>query len=95
MPVNTEDSKVGQSGIRVVTRGEVGLRRGWCGDSINDGTFSTLNGNDRWRNELSVRLHQAYGNEVLVVYAGILARAWRSCSGIPAKLNIYEPRQPL
>jgi lysophospholipase L1-like esterase len=41
------------------------------GDSITDGTFSTLNGNDRWSNRLSVRLHQAYGNKVSVVNEGI------------------------
>jgi hypothetical protein len=93
MPVNTEDSKLGK--VVFAWSLEAKLVSVGGGDSINDGTFSTLNGNDRWRNELSVRLHQAYGNEVLVVYAGILARAWRSCSGIPAKLNIYEPRQPL
>jgi lysophospholipase L1-like esterase len=41
------------------------------GDSITDGTFSTLNGNDRWSDQLSVRLHQRYGNKVSVVNEGI------------------------
>jgi Lysophospholipase L1 and related esterases len=41
------------------------------GDSITDGTFSTLNGNDRWSNRLSVRLHQMYGDKVSVVNEGI------------------------
>jgi lysophospholipase L1-like esterase len=41
------------------------------GDSITDGTFSTLNGNDRWSDRLSVRLHQEYGNRVSVVNEGI------------------------
>ncbi len=41
------------------------------GDSITDGTFSTLNGNDRWSNRLSVLLHQIYGNKVSVVNEGI------------------------
>jgi lysophospholipase L1-like esterase len=41
------------------------------GDSITDGTFSTLNGNDRWSNRLSVRLHQVYGNKVSIVNEGI------------------------
>jgi lysophospholipase L1-like esterase len=41
------------------------------GDSITDGTASTLNGDDRWPNVLSRRLHTAHGNRVAVVNAGI------------------------
>jgi len=41
------------------------------GDSITDGTLSTLNGDDRWPDVLSRRLHLAYGNRVSVVNAGI------------------------
>src|SRR5882762_8819475 len=41
------------------------------GDSITDGTASTLNGDDRWPNVLSRRLHAAYGNRFSVVNAGI------------------------
>jgi lysophospholipase L1-like esterase len=41
------------------------------GDSITDGTASTINGNDRWANDLSRRLHKAYGNLVSVVNQGI------------------------
>ncbi len=41
------------------------------GDSITDGTGSTLNGDDRWPNDLSRRLHAVYGNRVSVVNAGI------------------------
>jgi lysophospholipase L1-like esterase len=41
------------------------------GDSITDGTASTLNGDDRWPNALSRRLHAAYGNRLVVVNAGI------------------------
>jgi lysophospholipase L1-like esterase len=41
------------------------------GDSITDGTASTLNGDDRWPNALSRRLHALYGNRVAVVNAGI------------------------
>jgi lysophospholipase L1-like esterase len=41
------------------------------GDSITDGTASTLNGDDRWPNALSRRLHAAYGDRVVVVNAGI------------------------
>src|SRR5689334_15238639 len=41
------------------------------GDSITDGTHTTLNLNDRWPNVLSRRLHDAYGNKVSVVNEGI------------------------
>lgn len=41
------------------------------GDSITDGTLSTLNGDDRWPDVLSRRLHATYGNRVSVVNAGI------------------------
>ena len=41
------------------------------GDSITDGTASTLNGDDRWPDVLSRRLHAAHGNRVSIVNAGI------------------------
>ncbi len=41
------------------------------GDSITDGTASTLNGDDRWPDVLSRRLHAQYGDRVSVVNAGI------------------------
>jgi len=41
------------------------------GDSITDGTHTTFNGNDRWANVLSRRLHNAYGNRVSVVNEAI------------------------
>jgi lysophospholipase L1-like esterase len=41
------------------------------GDSITDGTLSTLNGDDRWPDVLSRRLHAAYGNRISIVNAGI------------------------
>jgi len=41
------------------------------GDSITDGTFSTLNGNDRWSNVMSRQLHKRLGHRVSVVNAGI------------------------
>jgi lysophospholipase L1-like esterase len=41
------------------------------GDSITDGTASTLNGDDRWPDVLSRRVHRAYGNRFSVVNAGI------------------------
>lgn len=41
------------------------------GDSITDGTASTMNGDDRWPDVLERRLRAAYGNRVAVVNAGI------------------------
>ena len=41
------------------------------GDSITDGTASTMNGDDRWPDVLSRRLKALYGNEVAVVNGGI------------------------
>lgn len=41
------------------------------GDSITDGTASTMNGDDRWPNVLARRLAAAYGNRFSVVNAGI------------------------
>jgi lysophospholipase L1-like esterase len=41
------------------------------GDSITDGTASTLNGDDRWPDDLARRLHAAYGDRVVVVDEGI------------------------
>jgi lysophospholipase L1-like esterase len=57
------------------------------GDSITDGTASTLNGDDRWPDVLSRRLHAAYGNRVSVVNAGI---GGNRVAG-PAD---YSPHQP-
>jgi lysophospholipase L1-like esterase len=41
------------------------------GDSITDGTASTLNGDDRWPDVLARRLHARFGNEYVVVNQGI------------------------
>ena len=41
------------------------------GDSITDGTASTLNGDDRWPDVLARRLHAAYGDRIAVVNQGI------------------------
>ena len=41
------------------------------GDSITDGTASTLNGDDRWPDVLSRRLRARYGSRFAVVNAGI------------------------
>jgi lysophospholipase L1-like esterase len=41
------------------------------GDSITDGTATTINGDDRWPDVLSRRLHALYGNRISVVNEGI------------------------
>jgi len=41
------------------------------GDSITDGTASTINGDDRWPDVFSRRLHAAYGGRFAVVNQGI------------------------
>src|SRR3981189_1932428 len=41
------------------------------GESSADGTHTTFNGNDRWSNVLSRRLHDAYGSKVSVVNEAI------------------------
>jgi lysophospholipase L1-like esterase len=41
------------------------------GDSITDGTASTINGDDRWPDVFARRLHTVYGNKYAVVNAGI------------------------
>lgn len=41
------------------------------GDSITDGTASTLNGDDRWPDVLARRLRAQYGSRVVVVNQGI------------------------
>jgi lysophospholipase L1-like esterase len=41
------------------------------GDSLTDGTGSTLNAEDRWPDVLSRRLHAKFGNKFSVVNAGI------------------------
>ena len=41
------------------------------GDSITDGTGTTINGDDRWPDVLSRRLHAAHGDDFVVVNQGI------------------------
>jgi lysophospholipase L1-like esterase len=41
------------------------------GDSITDGTASTMNGDDRWPDVLSRRLRGVHGNRIAVINAGI------------------------
>lgn len=57
------------------------------GDSITDGTFSTMNGDDRWPDVLARRLYAAHGNKYAVVNAGIGGNQVRG----PAE---YGPTRP-
>ena len=57
------------------------------GDSITDGTASTINGDDRWPDVLSRRLHAAYGNRFSVVNAGI---GGNQVAG-PAEYSAHKP----
>src|SRR5882757_6186770 len=57
------------------------------GDSITDGTASTMNGDDRWPDVLSRRLHAIHGNRVAVVNAGI---GGNQVAGPPT----YGPEKP-
>ena len=57
------------------------------GDSITDGTASTMNGDDRWPDVLSRRLHAIHGNRVAVVNAGI---GGNQVAGPPE----YGPQKP-
>jgi lysophospholipase L1-like esterase len=41
------------------------------GDSITDGTASTMNGDDRWPDVFAQRLHARYGSRVVVINQGI------------------------
>jgi lysophospholipase L1-like esterase len=41
------------------------------GDSITDGTSSTINGDDRWPDVFARRIHATYGNKYAVVNQGI------------------------
>ena len=57
------------------------------GDSITDGTASTMNGDDRWPDVLSRRLHARHGNRIAVVNAGI---GGNQVAGPPE----YSPQKP-
>jgi lysophospholipase L1-like esterase len=57
------------------------------GDSITDGTASTMNGDDRWPDIFARRLNAQYGNKVAVVNAGI---GGNQVAG-PAE---YSPQKP-
>ena len=57
------------------------------GDSITDGTNSTLNGDDRWPDFLSQRLHAALGNRAIVVNEGIGGNKILGVGGGPSALD--------
>jgi len=57
------------------------------GDSITDGTASTMNTDDRWPDVLSRRLHRQFGHKVVVLNAGI---GGNQIAG-PAE---YSPQKP-
>jgi lysophospholipase L1-like esterase len=57
------------------------------GDSITDGTNSTLNGDDRWPDVLGRRLRAAHGNRVALVNAGIGGNQVRG----PKEYSLAQP----
>src|SRR5262249_58670957 len=57
------------------------------GDSITDGTASTMNGDDRWPDVLSRRLHALYGNPL----AGVNARIGGEHIPSPAGNRPHKP----
>ncbi len=57
------------------------------GDSITDGTNSTLNGDDRWPDVLGRRLRATQGDRVAVVNAGIGGNQVRG----PKQYNVAKP----
>jgi lysophospholipase L1-like esterase len=57
------------------------------GDSITDGTNSTINGDDRWPDVLGRRLRAAYGDRFAVVNAGIGGNQVRG----PAQYDVNRP----
>ncbi len=58
------------AGVDVVAPAETRVLVG-SGSSSADGTFSTINGHDRFIDNMSRRLHAAYGNRISVVNTGI------------------------
>ncbi|MDB5807636.1 MAG: lysophospholipase L1-like esterase [Betaproteobacteria bacterium] len=58
------------------------------GDSITDGTASTMNGDDRWPDVLSRRIHALHGERYSVVNAGI---GGNQVAGPPE----YTPQKPI
>lgn len=57
------------------------------GDSITDGTSSTMNADDRWPDVLSRRMHSQFGHKVVILNAGI---GGNQIAG-PAE---YSPQKP-
>lgn len=63
------------------------------GDSITDGFYSTLNGDDTWPQLLYRRLHSEFGNKFSVINHGIGGnRVWREIGpGGKARNDVGEP----
>jgi lysophospholipase L1-like esterase len=57
------------------------------GDSITDGTNSTINGDDRWPDFLAQRVHAAMGDRAVVVNEGIGGNKIIGPGGGPAALD--------
>ncbi len=58
------------------------------GDSLTDGTASTLNGEDRWPDVLSRRLHAKFGSRFSVVNAGIGGNQTTGINGFSKNGNV-------
>ena len=66
------------------------------GDSITDGTFSTINGDDRWLNAASEVLHERYGDRVSIVNEAIAGNAVTvQVAGQPAVKRVARDVVPL
>jgi lysophospholipase L1-like esterase len=62
------------------------------GASVVDGTFSTLNGNDRWSDDLSRRVHEAYGRNISVVNTGLSGDTAAVPPGAPLTPPYFQER---
>jgi lysophospholipase L1-like esterase len=73
--------------VSVQTSGRVGGAVVALGDSITDGTFSTVNANHRWPNDLARRLAARHGRTLSVVDEGIAGNQVLRDSGL-AGVNV-------
>jgi lysophospholipase L1-like esterase len=69
-------------GVSVRTSGRVEGAVVALGDSITDGTFSTVNANHRWPNDLARRLNARHGQTLAVVDEGIAGNQVLKDAGI-------------
>jgi len=74
-------------GVSVQTSGRVAGAVVALGDSITDGTFSTVNANHRWPNDLARRLAARHGRTLSVVDEGIAGNQVLRDSGL-AGVNV-------